>query len=138
MSPRVGSWMMGVGALGAFAGMLCFPGALGSTPDQGLLGLGASLFSLGGLTMAGGLYVKARSQQGQVPAKPAPAKKRVRGGCELCGSEAPVVQCKVHELQLCGSCLNDHYDFRSCNYVPAVRRPTGKAGKSIMARGRGV
>ena len=129
--------MMVLGALGAFAGLICFPGALGSKPDQGLLALGATLFSLGGLSMAGGLYWKAQALQGQATSEPQPAKRRVRGGCELCGSEAPVVQCKVHELQLCGSCLGDHYDFRSCNYVPAVRKPTGRPGKAMMARARG-
>jgi hypothetical protein len=28
----------------------------------------------------------------------------------------------VHEIHLCGNCLGDHYDFRSCAYVPSTRR----------------
>jgi hypothetical protein len=122
-----------------FMGLACLPSALGgSNPDQGLLGLGVSLFSFGALTIAAGMYVKARALQTQSASEPAPTKKRVRGGCELCGTEAPVVQCKVHQLQLCGNCLADHYDFRSCAYVPSVRKAAGRAGKAMAAKARGV
>lgn len=126
--------MVGIGVLGMLAGLIFLPTALSESPDQGLLALGVSLFSFGVLTIAAGLYVKARALQNQATSEPAPAKRRVRGGCELCGSEAPVVQCKVHQLQLCGNCLADHYDLRSCAYVPAVRKP----GKAMAARARGV
>ena len=138
MTPRAGSWMIAAGVLGMLMGLACLPGALGANPDPGLMGMGASLFSFGGLTVAGGIYVKARALQTQAASEPAAPKKRVRGGCELCGTEAPVVQCKVHQLQLCGNCLADHYDFRSCAYVPSVRKPAGKAGKAMAARARGV
>jgi hypothetical protein len=126
--------MIAAGALGVLMGLACLPSAMGNNPDQGLLGLGVTLFSFGALTVAAGIYVKAKALQGQAASEPPATKKRVRGGCELCGSEAPVVQCKVHQLQLCGNCLADHYDLRSCAYVPAVRKP----GKAMAARARGV
>ena len=138
MTSRVGSWLMGVGALGMLMGLGCLASALGDNPDTGLLGLGASLFSFGAMMIAGGLYAKARALQTETASAPPATKKRVRGGCELCGSEAPVVQCKVHQLQLCGTCLADHYDLRSCVYVPAVRKPAGKPGKAMAARARGI
>jgi len=98
---------------------------------------GAGLFSLGSLTLSSGIYLKSRtakpfSQSGQ---ENEPAPKPVRGGCELCGTEAPVIQCKIHQLQLCGNCLNNHYDVRSCIYVPA-RRSLGKGSKAVAAKAR--
>jgi hypothetical protein len=129
--------MIAAGVLAMLMGLGCLPSALGaSNPDQGLLGLGVSLFSFGALIVAAGIYVKALALQSRSESEPAPPKKRVRGGCELCGTEAPVVQCKVHQLQLCGNCLADHYDFRSCAYVPSLRKPAGKSGKAMAARGR--
>lgn len=131
--------MVAAGALGMLMGLACLPSALGGrAPDQGLLGLGVSLFSFAALTVATGMYVKARALQNHPESESAPAKKRVRGGCELCGTEAPVVQCKVHQLQLCGNCLADHYDFRSCAYVPSNRKPAGKSGRAMAARARAL
>jgi hypothetical protein len=115
---------------------LCFlPAALGSHPDPAILGGGVLLFSLGTLTAAAGTYLKAVAAQAVTPAGPAKAAaKRSRGGCDLCGTESPVVNCKVHQVHLCGDCLGKHYDFRSCVYVPSTRRT---APVKVMAKGAG-
>lgn len=115
---------------------LCFlPAALGNHPDPAIMGGGVLLFSLGTLTAAGGTYLKAVAAQADSPAAPAkPQAKRARGGCDLCGTESPVVNCKVHQVHLCGDCLGKHYDFRSCVYVPSTRRP---APAKTMARAAG-
>jgi hypothetical protein len=115
---------------------LCFlPAALGSHPDPAILGGGVLLVSLGALTAAGGAYLKAVSAQAGTPAGPAKTPlKRARGGCDLCGTESPAVNCKVHQVHLCGDCLGKHYDFRSCVYVPSTRRT---APVKVMAKGAG-
>jgi len=115
---------------------LCFlPAALGSHPDPAIQGGGVLLFSLGTLTAAGGTYLKAVTAQAGTPTglAKAPAK-RSRGGCDLCGTESPAVNCKVHQIHLCGDCLGKHYDFRSCVYVPSTRRA---APVKVMAKGAG-
>ena len=134
---RAGSWMIAVGALVMFLGLCLLPAAL-QHPEGNLLGLGACVFGMGALIVAGGIYLHARALQtgnGSGPAAeqaPGPAR-RVRGGCDLCQAEAAVIQCKVHELHLCGACLARHYDFRSCAYVPTTRRPANK-GKAMATR----
>ncbi|HEY7617101.1 MAG TPA: hypothetical protein VH744_09880, partial [Terriglobales bacterium] len=62
---------------------------------------------------------------------------RPRGACDLCKVEMPVVHCKVHQVHLCGHCLGEHYNFRSCVYVPSTRKTLSKAAKSMAARARG-
>jgi hypothetical protein len=138
MSSKASNWTVAVGALCLFFGLCVLPAALADRSDASLLGMGASLFSLGALVTAAGIYMKARTLASEAGSQPAPAKRRVRGGCGLCGTEAPVIQCKVHQLQLCGECLAEHYDFRSCAYVPTTRRPTSKGGKAMAAKARGV
>ena len=71
-----------------------------------------SIRDYGGIpgSYAAGIYTKARVLQstiasGEPRKKAGTSSQRVRGGCDLCGTEAPVVQCKVHQLHLCGSCL---------------------------------
>lgn len=91
--------------------------------DISLMGVGASLFSFGTLVMATGVYLKARLLES---AAPAPPPRRSRGGCDLCRGEAPVIHCKVHQLHLCPACLAEHYDFRSCAYVPSTRTKTSR------------
>lgn len=112
---------------------LCFlPAALGNHPDPAILGGGVCLFSLGALMAASGTYLKAVALPGGAPAAAAKAPlKRSRGGCDLCGTESPVVNCRVHQVHLCGDCVGKHYDFRSCVYVPSTRRP---APAKAMAR----
>jgi hypothetical protein len=139
MSSRAGNWMIAVGAIGVFAGFCFLPLAFGEQSDANLLSVGACFFSLGALTISSGIYLKAlarQSKNGSRKSNSEPASpRRLRGGCDLCKAELPVINCKVHQLHLCGTCLAQHYDFRSCAYVPSTRRPgAAKAGKSAMAR----
>jgi hypothetical protein len=88
------------------------------------------------------MYLKARAltggfvptAQSQAPAEPAP-KKKLRGGCDLCGIEMPVILCTVHQVHMCGGCQLQHYDQRSCAYVPSKRAV--KTEKSL-AKAKGV
>jgi len=126
-----------------FIGFCFLPAALGEHPDADLLEIGACQFSLGALIVAAGIYTKARVVQfavasGNSRREPGTSSQRVRGGCDLCGSEAPVVQCKVHQLHLCGSCLAQHYDVRSCAYVPTTRTATNKSGRHLAANAQGA
>ncbi|HEY1462945.1 MAG TPA: hypothetical protein VGF44_05970 [Terriglobales bacterium] len=91
------------------------------------------------MTIAIGLYVKARFFQAQQPQRSAPAEKtnaQRRGGCTLCGTETPVIQCKVHQLELCGNCLTRHYDYRSCSYIPSEAGNANNSSRSMAARSR--
>ncbi len=77
------------------------------------------------------LAVKSGTTTASVPkAQP----KRVRGGCDLCGSETPVIHCRVHDIHVCGNCLANHYDFRSCAYVPSTRRTAGSKAARFAAK----
>jgi hypothetical protein len=139
MSSRSGNWMVAAGALFLFLGLCVLAAGLGKNADPDQLIAGAGSFSVGALTVAAGIYLKARMLQSG-PSSPAsikePVNKRSRGGCELCATEAPVIQCKVHQLHLCGSCLAQHYDFRSCAYVPSTRAGDKKSGKGMAAKAR--
>jgi hypothetical protein len=93
-----------------------------------------SIFALGALTVAGGIYFKAQNlKSDSSPKAPEPEK---RGGCDRCHAEPPAIQCKVHQLHLCDTCLASHYDFRSCVYVPSTRRNVIKTGKTMVAKVR--
>jgi hypothetical protein len=72
--------------------------------------------------------------QASGPLEPKAQAKRSRGGCDLCGTEAPVVNCRVHQMHLCGECLGQHYDFRSCVYVPSTRRQMAIKGMARAAK----
>ncbi len=104
---------------------LCFlPAAFGRNPDPSMLTGGVAIFSFGALAISGGIYMKARALQSGASAAVVKAQpKRVKGGCDLCGVEVPVIHCRVYGVHLCGNCLSGHYDFRSCAYVPSTRRP---------------
>ena len=143
MSSKTANWIIATGAVLMFIGLCFLPVALGAHPDADMLEIGACQFSLGALIIAAGLYTKARLAQsaiasGEPRKEPAVSNQRVRGGCDLCGSEAPVVQCKVHQLHLCGGCLAQHYDVRSCSYVPTSRTATNKGGKNLAAKSQGA
>jgi hypothetical protein len=142
MSSRTGNWIITLGALVLFLGLTVLGTSLANSGDPDLLPAGAGLFSSGALAVAGGVYLKARALQ-QAISSEAPRKEstnvgRTRGGCELCGIEAPVVQCKIHRLQVCGTCLSQHYDARSCIYIPSTRGAAGKPGKGLAAKARGA
>lgn len=141
MSSKTTNWIIAAGAVLAFIGLCFLPAALGDHPDPDVMEMGAFALSVGALIIATGIYIKARTLQtattsGEPRKKAGTANQRVRGGCDLCGSEAPVVQCKVHQLHLCGSCLAQHYDVRSCVYVPTTRTATNKSSRSFAANAR--
>jgi hypothetical protein len=142
MSSKTANWIIAAGAVFMAIGLCFLPAALGERPDADLLEVGACLFSLGALIIAAGTYTKARMVQMEIasgePRKEPTSNQRVRGGCDLCGTEAPVVQCKVHQLHLCGSCLAQHYDVRSCAYVPTTRTASNKTGRNLAANARGA
>jgi len=108
--------------------------------EGNLLGVGASVFALGVLAVSGGLFLKTQGLKS--PGKASgqdSAEGNRRGGCDICHKEAPVVHCRVHQYHLCGKCLGNHYDFRSCVYIPSTRRgqmKTAKA-KSMSAKAHG-
>jgi hypothetical protein len=115
---------------------LCFvPAALGQNKDEAILGAGICAFAFGALMAAGGLYLKAQVLNAANPgAALNPEPKQVRGGCDLCGTESPVIHCRVHGIHICGNCLGKHYDFRSCVYVPSTRRPAAAKASARAAR----
>ena len=139
---QTGNWLIALGAVGAFIGIIMLPAALGEHPDTSLLVLGACGVSLGSMTAASGVYLKARAIQssadsGGAAAESRNATKRVRGGCDVCHGDMPVIHCKVHQVHLCPDCLAQHYDFRICSYAPSNRRAGSKAAKN-MAKARGA
>jgi hypothetical protein len=128
--------MIAAGAVVLVMGLLTLPAALGEHVDTSLLTLGACGVSLGSMIAAGGVYLKARtmvSSQGTTvfsgESKQAP--RRLRGGCDRCHGDLPVIHCKVHQVHLCPGCVTKHYDFRSCTYIPSTRTATPKAGKAL-------
>jgi hypothetical protein len=135
MSTKLGGWLILLGGMFALIGLMILPAAGRNGSDRNLLGVGMSVFAMGALVIATGIYVKAKTlQEDTKPGKPIEAEKR--GGCDRCHAEPPAIQCKVHQLHLCDTCLASHYDFRSCVYVPSTRRTTLKPGKSMVARAR--
>ena len=141
MSSRTGNWMMVAGAAMMLGGLCILPAAFVGHGEGNLLGVGACLFGLGALVVAAGVYLKARALQAGLGlgtnAEPEKSGRRPKVTCDLCRIEAPVVHCKVHQLHLCGNCLAEHYDFRSCAYVPSPRRGTKKSNRG-MAKARGA
>lgn len=133
---KASGWLIVVGCLLMLIGLTFLPAALGQHPDEGILGLGICMFALGALIAAGGIYLKARAAHSNAPAANASnaQPKRVRGGCDLCGSETPVIHCRVHDVHMCGTCLANHYDFRSCAYVPSTRRTAGQKPSRFAAK----
>ena len=136
MQSRTGNSMLALGALIAVVGLSVIPAGLGqNTADRNLLGVGATIFSLGAILAALGIYLKAYALNAvpkQKVAETVVAGRPIRGGCDRCHADAPVVHCKVHQQHLCGVCLAEHYDFRTCVYAPSSRRTA--AVKSMAAR----
>jgi hypothetical protein len=133
MCSQAGNWLIGIGAVAVVLGLVALPAALGQHTDTSLLGLGACGVSLGSMIAAAGVFLKARvldpkSPVGTVAADPRNSARRVRGGCDICHGDQPVIHCTVHQVHLCSDCLTQHYTPRSCTYVPSTRR-TGKNAK---------
>jgi hypothetical protein len=128
MASKTGTWLIVIGCGIVFLGLCALPSGLGPNPDKTLLGASMTALSAGMMLIAGGLYLKARSFRPETASGNSSQNKRVRkAACERCGKDEPVIQCRVHQLHLCGDCLGPHYDFRSCAYVPSTRRSSGKA-----------
>jgi hypothetical protein len=141
MSSKMSTGFVIIGSIFMFLGLCFLPAALSNHNDASLLQVGACLFSLGTLIGALGLYLKARFLKLEAgPKEPAESgNRRSRGGCDLCGTETPVVLCKVHQIHLCGDCLTQHYDPRSCVFIPTTRATAAsRNGKSLSARASGL
>ena len=135
----MGQKLSGVAIIGGcllmLLGLALLPAALGEHQDETILGAGICAFAFGALMSAAGLYLKARVLQGTTASGTAKAQpKQARGGCDLCGTESPVIHCRVHQLHICGNCVGNHYDFRSCVYIPSTRRPATTKSTAKAAR----
>jgi hypothetical protein len=141
MSSRTGNWMIAFGAVTLVMGLIALPAALGEHVDTSLLTLGASGVSLGSMIAAAGVYLRsrARGSQGQsgFAGEAKQSSRRLRGGCDVCHGDLPVIHCKVHQVHLCPDCVAKHYDFRSCTYIPSTRGASAKAAKA-MAKAQGA
>jgi len=141
MSSKLSTGLMVVGGLLMVLALCCLPAAFHDRSDANALEMGLCLLSAGSLTGSTGIYFKALAlKTGIVPEKAgseATAKRKLRGGCDLCGMEAPAVLCTVHQVEVCGPCLAQHYDQRSCAYVPSRRAAAGKNPKG-QAKAKGA
>jgi hypothetical protein len=136
MSSRTGNWMIAAGVVALIMGLLTLPAALGEHMDTSLLTLGACGVSLGSMIAAAGFYLKARAMalpEGSTvfSGESRQSSRRVRGGCDLCHGDLPVIHCKVHQVHLCPDCVAKHYDFRSCTYIPSTRGTPPKTAKAL-------
>ena len=135
MNTKMSTWLMATGFFFAFVGLCFIPAAFGPDGDGSTLGPGATLFGFGMLVVASGVYAKARALGSNAQSDSSATVKRTRkAACDRCGMEEPVIQCRVHQLHLCGDCLAAHYDFRSCAYVPSTRRVTAKSAAAARAQ----
>jgi hypothetical protein len=138
MTSRLANLLIGLGAFGILAGLCLFPVAIGEHGDSSLLPMGACALSLGSLAVASGIYVKARTAQARTGTvtEPKAQAKRVRGGCDICRGDFPIIHCKVHQLHLCTDCMREHFDVRSCIYAPSTRGQAAKPqGQAATVRG---
>jgi hypothetical protein len=139
MSQKAGNWIIAAGVVVMLFGLSVLPAALGDRHDSSTLAVAACLFSLGSLTTAGGIYIKARALKA-APGSAAAAReagnshRKQKGGCDACQADVPVIQCTVHRVHLCAGCLARHYDFRSCAYMPTTRRTASRGSKSAAVR----
>jgi hypothetical protein len=136
MTSKISTWMIVAGTGVALIGLCFFPAALGGSGDRSLLGIGTSVFAFGTLIISAGIYLKTNALRSlpKGKEKTETQERPVRGACDRCKSATPAIQCKVHQTHLCPSCLAEHYDFRSCVYVPSTRRNAN--AKSVAARAR--
>ena len=136
MSSRTGNWMIAAGALILVMGLIALPAALGEHVETSLLTLGTCGVSVGSIVAGTGAYLKARALSsptgaGASQGESKPSARRLRGGCDVCHGDLPVIHCKVHQVHLCPDCVAKHYDFRSCTYVPSTRGAIPKTAKAL-------
>jgi hypothetical protein len=132
MSSRAGNWLIIAGVLAMFAALAFLPAAFGPHAEN-VLAVAGCAFSMGALLISAGIYIKARflpkaAATASVPEQP----RKIRGGCDLCRNDIPIIHCRVHELHLCSTCMAEHYDARSCAFVPSTR---GRNSQRARARG---
>jgi hypothetical protein len=133
MGQKLGGVALIFGGFMMLLGLSFIPAALAQHQDETILGSGICAFAFGAFISAAGFYVKTRALQGASSPGIKPQQK-VRGGCDLCGTDIPAILCRVHHLHICGNCLAQHYDFRSCVYVPSTRRPAPAKASARAAR----
>lgn len=133
MSSKLSTALILFGSFLMLLGLCFLPGGL-SNKDQTILGAGIIAISFGSMWIAGGIYIKARAVQAGGGSTAGAEPKVTRGGCDLCGTDSPVIHCRVHQIHICSECVGRHYDFRSCVYVPSTRRPTPAKPSSRAAR----
>src|SRR5262249_22517480 len=104
MGQKLGCTLLVIGGFLLLLGVSFVPAALLEHSDETILGAGICTIAFGALTCAAGFYVKTRALESSATRGSAGIHK-VRGGCDLCRSEAPVVHCRVHQLHICGTCL---------------------------------
>jgi hypothetical protein len=135
MTAKTATWLFAMGSFVIFIGVCFIPAAFGPDPDRTMLGAGSVFISTGLVFLAGGLYVKARILgAGSSSHAAAPVKRSRKSNCDRCAKEEPVIQCRVHQIHLCGNCLTEHYDFRSCAYVPSTRHVGSKATGAALSQ----
>jgi hypothetical protein len=136
MAKKIGNWLIGTGCCIAFLGLCALPAAFGANSDKTLAGVGMTILSTGIMLIAGGLYLKSRNfGERSADRTDSQSKRGRKATCNQCGKNEPVIECRVHQVNLCGDCVGKHYDFRSCAYVPSTRRSTAKASAFSAASG---
>jgi hypothetical protein len=142
MSSKASSWLAAAGVVMMLMGLCFLPAGLRDNSEASTLQMGIGVFSAGSLIAALGVYLKARAlKAGIVPGKvgsEATAKRKPRRGCDLCGTDTPVVLCTVHQIHVCGTCLVQHYDQRSCAYVPSKRAADASKTVKPLAKAKGA
>lgn len=126
MTHNTGTWLIAIGGFIVFTGLCMLPAAFGPNAAKDILGVALMTISTGMMLVSGGFYIKALKRRAADRAEAAGAKRGRKVICDQCRKFEPIIQCRVHEQHLCANCLREHYDFRSCAYVPSPRRGAAK------------
>jgi hypothetical protein len=137
LTDKILKTLIAVGVLICVAALLAFPAALSGNKDLELLGTALAFFGIGTLIISLSLYLQSRTLRSRINADPnlvaALQGTKRKGTCDHCRLATPVIQCTMHRVTLCASCLVQHYDSRGCVYVPAVRK-TGRSRAGAAGR----
>ena len=129
MRAHTAAWIGAAGAIVSLVGLCFLPAAFGAHGDPAMLGAGGGILSFGLLLISCAIYARARTLLAAPIDAPSSPAEKLRN-CDVCERYAPVIQCRVHLLHLCGDCVAAHYDFHTCAYVPSTRgkqRPRKRA-----------
>jgi hypothetical protein len=138
MSQKILTTLIAFGILVAFVGLMFMPAAVSghNGGNDTLLGAGLAIFAFGSLAMSMGMYGKARLLRASIDADPNLQAllngAKTKGNCDSCRAAAAVIQCTMHRVGLCTTCIAQHYDARACVYVPVSRRTANK-GRAARA-----